>query len=616
MKKKIFVSHTGVDSDWASWLGFELEQIGHAASVDRWELSAGGDIAAWMDEKLDAADHCLCVCSPSYFGKTYSDWERRSALWVSKSSRPGFVFPVFVEDCEPPVLMASLLRCQLFHAGKDEAIARRMLRDFLAPAGRPTAPPAFPPQARAAAAGPSFPGAAPPAQSNIPINLPQHFLGRDAEMAAIEDAFAGAERVAITALHGLRGVGKTTLAAVYAFRHRRRFKATWWIRAETQDRMRADLADLGLRLSWVAPEEKQEPAVRATLDRLRAEGDGLLLLYDNTADAHSLRDFLPKSGAAKILVTANSPDWGSLAIKLEIRTWPKETGADFLLARAGRAATKRAEAESLSVALGGLPLAHEQAGAYCARTGVSFAKYRERFEAKPVAYLDDEKGAAADYHDRRTVAKTFALAMDEASKLHPAAEALIVHAALLAPEPIPLFFFLEGREKLGAPLAALTEEELDEAIAALLEFALVEREPIPDERDKTPPFDSIRLHRLVRHVAAARREGRRGRRRCGGWWRRWRRSIREESSTIRRHGRARGGSTLWRWRSSARRRRRAGRKARQAGCSTGSQPIVSPRSAPTDSPCHCSRKLSTWTKRISDRRIPKRRPPSRISRWF
>ena len=53
------------------------------------------------------------------------------------------------------------------------------------------------------------------------------------------------------------------------------------------------------------------------------------------------------------------------------------------------------------------------------------------------------------------MAKTFALAIDAASKLHPAAEPLIVHAALLAPEPIPLFLFAEGREAFGEPFSSL-----------------------------------------------------------------------------------------------------------------------------------------------------------------
>jgi hypothetical protein len=51
-----------------------------------------------------------------------------------------------------------------------------------------------------------------------------------------------------------------------------------------------------------------------------------------------------------------------------------------------------------------------------------------------------------------TVAKTFALAIEETAKLHPAAEPLIVHAALLAPKPIPLFLFSKARKKFGEPL--------------------------------------------------------------------------------------------------------------------------------------------------------------------
>jgi tetratricopeptide (TPR) repeat protein len=85
---------------------------------------------------------------------------------------------------------------------------------------------------------------------------------------------------------------------------------------------------------------------------------------------------------------------------------------------------------------------------------------------------------------------------------------MIVHAALLAPEPIPLFLWAEAREKFGEPLAsALADDGLDEAVAALRAFALVDRESIVDERDPAVTTDTIRLHRLVRQVAQSRREG-------------------------------------------------------------------------------------------------------------
>ena len=138
----------------------------------------------------------------------------------------------------------------------------------------------------------------PIAVSNIPIRVPEHFLGRDDALAAVDAALKRYEgRVAITALHGLRGVGKTTLAAAYAERHRADYRATWWIRAQTESTMRADLAALGVRLGWVAADEKEEPALAAVRERLRHEGEGLLLIYDNAIDAASLKPYLPPGGA-------------------------------------------------------------------------------------------------------------------------------------------------------------------------------------------------------------------------------------------------------------------------------------------------------------------------------
>ena len=128
------------------------------------------------------------------------------------------------------------------------------------------------------------------AVSNIPIRVPTHFLGREDALADIETALKRYEgRVAITALHGLRGVGKTTLAAAYAERHRGDYRATWWIRAQTEAGMRADLVALGVRLGWVAADDKEEPALATMMERLRHEGEGILLIFDNAVDADALQ---------------------------------------------------------------------------------------------------------------------------------------------------------------------------------------------------------------------------------------------------------------------------------------------------------------------------------------
>jgi Tfp pilus assembly protein PilF len=505
----IFVSYTANDRAWADWIGHELEALGHRPHLHDWEISGGEDIAAWMEKRHHDADRILCVVSKTYLDKPYSSWERRSGQWAAMTNRPGFVLPVLIEPCEMPTLFAPLKNCELY--GINEEAARSRLREFVMPAVKPTKRGTFPgslvaPPSESAKAPPKFPSMH--ALSNIPISVPRHFVGRDDALAAIERALArGDGRAAITALHGLRGVGKTVLAAAYADRHRGDYRATWWIRAQTSDGMRADLVALGVRLGWVGADDKEQPAFESVMERLRDEGGRILLIYDNATNADELRSYLPLRGASRVLITSNAPVWRAIAEPVEIRVWPKDTGADYLIARTGRT-DDRADAMVLSETLGGLPLAHEQAAAYCERLEVPLAEYHRRFEATPERLLDDAHDAPREYHDRTTVAKTFALAIEEATKVHPAAESLVVYAAQLAAEPIPLFFFSEGRENFDEPLAStIADEGLDEVVAALRTFALLDRETIADERDPTITTHCIRLHRLVRQVAQGRVKG-------------------------------------------------------------------------------------------------------------
>jgi tetratricopeptide (TPR) repeat protein len=512
----IFISYTSADSEWAEWIAQQLEKLGHVPHVHDWEISGGGNIMAWMEERHQNADHILCVISNAYMAASYSSWERQAAQWAAASKRPNFALPMFVEDCEASTLLAITKRCDLY--GVSEEDARTRLANFMTPAAKPAMPVSFPGiAAPPLAAKPTvavprqmveFPGRA-QALSNIPIAVPRHFVGRDEVLGDIRTALTrGDGRVAITALHGLRGVGKTTLAAAYADKHRADYRATWWIRAQTDSNTRADLVALGVRLGWVAADEKEEAALLTVKEKLRHEGDGILLIFDNANNQDELRPYMPATGATHLLVTSNAPNWAGVAAPVQIKVWPKETGAEFFLSRVPGRASESVAAEKLSEALGGLPLAHEQAAAFCERLGLSFEEYLKRFAATPAKLLDAEKDAPTEYHDRTTVAKTFALAIDEAAKLHPAAEPLIVHAALLAPEPIPLFLFSEGRDKFAEPFASiLADDGLDEAVAALRAFALIERESIPDERDSTITTDCIRLHRLVREVATARSTG-------------------------------------------------------------------------------------------------------------
>ena len=477
--------------------------------LNRMKSFAASVFTPLLEPTLDAREYWYSMEVPYFARYAYAEklalFEERGSITASTlpamERLTAYVTADEVRTAEPLPERERALALAEFEGGEEAQIARREAPTSFGGSK-------FPSVVSGAAASPSWKPAAPTVSTNIPINVPMHFLGRDDELEAIDAALKqGTSRVAVVALHGLRGVGKTTLAAAYAERHSADYRATWWVRAETADTLRADLVALGVRLDWVGAEEKEEPALEIVRRRLKDEGEGLLIIYDDAIEAASLRPNLPRGGAARALVTSNAPTWRDVGALVEVRVWPKKVGADYLIARTGRD-RERAEAEALSEALGGLPLAHEQAAAHCERLGISLSDYRKRLEAAPTRLLDAAKDAPADYHGGLTVAKSFALAINEAAKLHPAADPLISYAARLAPEPIPLFLFSEGREAFGEPLASqLADDGLDEAVAALRAFALVDRESIADERNPAITTETIRLHRLVRWVAAERFEG-------------------------------------------------------------------------------------------------------------
>jgi hypothetical protein len=189
----IFVSYTSADQDWAFWIGYELSALGHVPHLHDWEISGGGDIAAWMEKTHDDADHILCVISRAYLDAPYSIWERRAAQWAAANDRPGFALPVLIEPCKVPSLLAPIKRCDLY--GVDEEQARARLARFLAPAGKPAERPRFP------AAAPPFP------RRPVPQDR-DHQGGGDATAAArSSDHISDDEEINILERHRLRENG-------------------------------------------------------------------------------------------------------------------------------------------------------------------------------------------------------------------------------------------------------------------------------------------------------------------------------------------------------------------------------------------------------------------------
>jgi hypothetical protein len=315
--------------------------------------------------------------------KTFADavglGDRTVRYWLRDEHLPQDTLTI-----EERLFGSDVSRCTMWRLELREALARSRAADRHSDASVPADGPVAP-----------RPPAAPPLPvSNIPIRVPAHFMGRAGALAAIDATFGSDEgrlAVAVTALHGLRGVGKTTLAAAYAECHRRDHRLAWWIGAHEETSLRAGLIGLGIRLGWVGKETEAEPALTTVMERMRHDGDGLLLIYDNAMSADAIVRWLPRGGGARVIITSNDHAWRGVAEPVAIDVWPADTGADFLMARTGRSSAERTDAEALSRALGGLPLAHEQAAAWCERRDTPFAAYLKRFEAMPARFLDDAR---------------------------------------------------------------------------------------------------------------------------------------------------------------------------------------------------------------------------------
>ena len=327
----------------------------------------------------------------------------------------------------------------------------------------------------------------------IPRQPNPHFTGRAALLVEVRETLLRDHAAALTALHGMGGVGKTQLAAEYAYAQRAAYQAVWWLNAETEFTLANDLAALARTLDLPEKDAREIPLIVAASLRWLNSHDGWLLIYDNATDAASLNGYLPQARHGHVLVTSRAPNWRGLAQAVEVKTLTDEDGADFLLERTGQRdePSVRAAARALSNELGGLPLALEQAGAYCDAQAKPLADYLRLFRQRALELL--RRGQPTDYPT--TVATTWEISFEAAARECSAAAALLNLLAFCAPEPLPLAVLRENGKKLPDELASTVTDELafDESLAALRRYSLIAREG-----------DLVALHRLVQLVVRGR----------------------------------------------------------------------------------------------------------------
>ncbi len=314
-----------------------------------------------------------------------------------------------------------------------------------------------------------------PAAEHAPLvvgEVPQQPVGYQAraDLLAALDAGPGSRVVAI-AVTGMRGVGKTHLAAAYArARIAEHGRLVAWVNAEDLGGLLTGLTAIATALGTGAGLDA-EAAGRAVRHRLETEGERCLLVFDNATDPDLIQPYLPAAGPAMVIITSNEQSIADLGTPVDVTVFTEDEALAFLAERTRSA--DEAGARELAAELGWLPLALAQAAAVIAAQHLDYATYLSRLRDLPLAELLPP--APAGQYPRGTAAAIL-LALDSvtAADRTGACAPIMDLLAVLSPSGIPRSLVHAAARGFSADVAEeITVASADEALGRLAGASLL-----------------------------------------------------------------------------------------------------------------------------------------------
>jgi len=498
----IFYSYAEADRVWRDQLATHLSQLRRDEGIEEWheqQILAGADRAQEIDQAISSAHIVLLLISADFLASDACyDIEMQHALERHRRGEAR-VIPIIVRPCDWRHSPLAHLQC-LPHdsqpiatwSDQDQAFVDIVagLRSVIQNLSLPRA---------------SAPRAVLPAIWNIPYQRNPFFIGREEILTHVHTQLQTSQPIALSqqpqAISGLGGIGKTQIAVAYAYQFGWEYQAVLWVQAESRETLSSSYAALAALLNLPEQNTQEHTIMVQAVKRWLQTHSEWLLILDNADELALVLEFLPLAPAGHILLTTRAQATSHLANRIEVETFSPEQGALFLLRRAGLLARDTALEQAVSddrelalqiaKALGGLPLALDQAGAYLEETGCSLSEYQQLYQQYRTDLLRERRGLAPDHP--LPVATTWSLSFQRVGEKNPVAADLLRLCAFLSPDAIPEEILTAGTSVLGPSLGSVATDAFrrNQAIETLRAYSLVRRNP----KGKT-----LSIHRLVQVV--------------------------------------------------------------------------------------------------------------------
>ena len=273
------------------------------------------------------------------------------------------------------------------------------------------------------------------------------FIKRQGQDELFDAVFTRAEPR--TALMGMRGSGKTQLAAAVAARcEEEGWPLVAWIHAASRKEIIANLYEVALRFGIDASNNiPLEVIVRRLLDQLRSANErNRLFVFDNVENPDDLRDLIPEGAEVRVITTTRHLDWDDPGwLQLTVGAFEREQSVALLCERTGD--THREAADRIADALGDVPVAIAHAAATAKWGGYTLSEYLDRLSHHPLE-SSMSRLEGDDYPDAVGIALLMAYeqALEQLRSKHPQQEriarSLLDTLSLLAASGVPTQWLL------------------------------------------------------------------------------------------------------------------------------------------------------------------------------